>query len=425
MIIDRRRRDTDATGEISEAAAQIERVLRGGFRSLQFPKAVEALFESRQRVARDRHFIVICLLGIVVQNLFLFTDIVLIPDVFLTALKIRLVIVTGWLLLCMVPIALHPPVWLREILGASGALVVAAAILYLANISIAPTAVYHPVGLVLIPMFGCIAVRLRFWYALGVSALTLLAALLFAPSGTPAELIVKQSNLLVLASATMFTLLACYRLEHQDRRNFLLTELDREQREALASRNAQLRDLTTLDPLTGIYNRRQFENYLDMRWQRAEESDTSLALLMIDVDFFKPFNDSYGHPEGDACLKRIALTLTSVARRHNALVARVGGEEFVAIAAGLDLDQAREFGEALRLEIEQLAIPHRSSSVADHVTVSIGVAAGRVRHWQRPQMLVDIADQAVYQAKSAGRNRVRAAVEKPVISVIGGRDRRF
>ena len=421
---------TDANDRgIDTQSAEMERVLQGGFRTLRFPAALEAQFEARQRQVRDRHVIVMSLIGIIVQNCFLFTDAVLIPDVFGRALELRLGWVTGCAMLGLLPLALRPPVWLRETLVAACTLLIAGAILYLSSISTAPTAVYHPVGLVLIPMFACIALRLRFWYALSVSVLTLVAAVVVIRPTTPLAQVVAQTNDLVLAAGILFTVLACYRLEQQERRNFLMAELDRRHRDALTAANVHLHDLTTLDPLTGIYNRRQFEAMLDLLWKQALDSARPLALLMIDVDAFKTYNDRYGHPEGDACLKRIASCLSRTAERESVLVARIGGDEFAALGLGLDTGGALALGHALHDGVAGMAIPHRHSPVAPTVSLSIGAVSLRPQTWERPQELIDLADRAVYEAKAAGRNCVRGAgpvkptlQQKGVVSLVGGRD---
>ncbi len=364
-------------------------------------------------------------LGILAQNCFLFSDALLISDVFAQALQVRLGWITGWQLLWMIPLALHPPVWLREGMVAVSTLMVVGAIVYLCSISKAPTAIYQPVGLVLIPMFGSIAFRLRFWYAAALSAATLACAILFIHPVTPLDHVIAQANTLVLGVAILFTLLACYMLEHQERRDFLLTELDRRQRDALAEANADLHDLTTLDPLTGIDNRRKFDAMLALMWAQARESARPLALLMIDVDAFKPFNDRYGHPAGDTCLRQIAAALADTARAQGAVVARIGGDEFAAIAPGLDSASALALGQALHAAVEALAIAHRFSPVSPIISLSIGAASLRPQTWDRPQELIDLADRAVYAAKAAGRNGVSGVPKghpKPGMALVGGRD---
>jgi diguanylate cyclase (GGDEF)-like protein len=184
-----------------------------------------------------------------------------------------------------------------------------------------------------------------------------------------------------------------------------------------------LRRLTSVDPLTGIANRRSFDAALDIEWRRALRERQALSLLMIDVDFFKRFNDTYGHVAGDDCLRAVATTLTHKLRRGGDLVARYGGEEFVALLPNTAAAEAQRVAQALCLAIEERAIPHSESAVARHVTVSIGVGSVQPPAIEHPQpiaatvplaaatphpaqtRLVEAADRALYSAKAAGRNR--------------------
>jgi diguanylate cyclase (GGDEF)-like protein len=169
--------------------------------------------------------------------------------------------------------------------------------------------------------------------------------------------------------------------------------------------NETLSNLANKDALTGIANRRSFDEQLSSEWRRARREGAPLALLAIDVDHFKKFNDCNGHVEGDACLRRVARVLDDAARRAGDFAARIGGEEFALLLPRTDLDDAQTIGEALRKDIEALNIAHTGSPEA-RVTVSVGVAAASVERGTKMADLVDRADAALYGAKRAGRNRV-------------------
>lgn len=173
----------------------------------------------------------------------------------------------------------------------------------------------------------------------------------------------------------------------------------------LVTMNRQLQDLTFLDPLTGIANRRRFTLTLDSELHRGRRFASPVALLLVDVDRFKEFNDRYGHPAGDACLCRIAALLRATIARAGDLVARHGGEEFAAVLPGAALDGARLVAENVRRLVAELAIPH-AAAPAGFVTVSIGVAVDMGSGPPDAEALVAAADRALYRAKSAGRNRV-------------------
>ncbi|MEG1051103.1 MAG: diguanylate cyclase [Janthinobacterium sp.] len=161
-----------------------------------------------------------------------------------------------------------------------------------------------------------------------------------------------------------------------------------------------------LDPLTKIANRRHFDSFLEKEWQRAVRGGT-LSLVVLDVDHFKLYNDSLGHPAGDTCLQQVAQAIASHACRSGDLAARYGGEEFVLLFADTDADSALSLAEAIRAHIEQLQLPHPRSGTSPWITVSIGVATIRPHQLDQREALFVAADRALYEAKEAGRNQVR------------------
>ncbi|HYH37076.1 MAG TPA: PleD family two-component system response regulator [Azospirillum sp.] len=170
-----------------------------------------------------------------------------------------------------------------------------------------------------------------------------------------------------------------------------------------------LRQLSFLDGLTGIPNRRRFDEVLALEWRRCSRSRLPLSVIMLDVDHFKAFNDRYGHQSGDDCLRAVSRLLSEHVMRPGDLVARFGGEEFVCLLPETDADGAARVAERLRAAVEAEAIPHAASPVAGHVTISLG-CAGTVPPADRPpEELLDVADRALYEAKRGGRNRYRMA----------------
>ncbi len=178
----------------------------------------------------------------------------------------------------------------------------------------------------------------------------------------------------------------------------------------LGEANRSLERLSQVDGLTGLANRRRFDERLDAEWRRAQRSGEPLALALFDVDHFKAYNDGLGHPAGDACLRSVAGVFLEGVKRPADLAARYGGEEFVVLLPGLGPDEAAVFVEALRGRVESLALPHVSSSVGPHVTVSAGVASTRPKEGGTPDALLAAADAALYEAKRRGRNRTARAV---------------
>jgi len=168
-----------------------------------------------------------------------------------------------------------------------------------------------------------------------------------------------------------------------------------------------LERLLVLDGLTGIANRRRFDEALEQEWLRARRQGTTLSLIIIDVDCFKLYNDNYGHAAGDECLKQVARVLAEGVRRPSDLAARYGGEEFVVIMPETDAAGAIVIAETLRRSVLALGMPHAFSNAADVVSVSVGGATVvPARYVLGPEELVKLADARLYEAKNAGRNRV-------------------
>jgi len=192
--------------------------------------------------------------------------------------------------------------------------------------------------------------------------------------------------------------------------NHLGEQLSRRDQEAhqhadeLKTLNRQLETLSTTDGLTGIANRRHFDALLASEWSRAARLQKPLALAMIDVDWFKQYNDHYGHQDGDECLRQVARVLAGCVQRAGDLAARYGGEEFAFIAPNCDAQQARRLATKIQQAFAGLMLPHQRSQFG-RVTVSIGVASKVPQPGDTPHCLVREADQALYQAKEQGRNR--------------------
>jgi diguanylate cyclase (GGDEF)-like protein len=174
----------------------------------------------------------------------------------------------------------------------------------------------------------------------------------------------------------------------------------------LRTANAGLERLSLLDPLTGIANRRQFTAAFDAEWKRSVRRQEQLAVLMIDVDFFKGVNDQHGHSYGDECLVHIAQTLRTGLKRGADMVARYGGEEFIVMLPDTDLDGGAGVAERLQEAISELAMPNNASPFDRKITVSIGVAAAPSLSEDAGNELIEQADRALYTAKRAGRNRI-------------------
>ncbi|MDQ8917628.1 GGDEF domain-containing protein [Acinetobacter baumannii] len=206
-----------------------------------------------------------------------------------------------------------------------------------------------------------------------------------------------------------------YATDRQHRENYLQNCMIELNRIELMQQAQQLSLLSQQDALTGLANRRYLDETLDNEWRRALRHETPLTIMMVDIDFFKPYNDSLGHLKGDQCLKDIATAISSIAARSGDLVARYGGEEFLLLFPMTNTQQAKIQAERLMNAIKKIAIVHPCSSVSPYVTISVGVATTIPRLNDSISAFVSRADHALYQAKTNGRNQYQIALNEEQI----------
>jgi diguanylate cyclase (GGDEF)-like protein len=180
----------------------------------------------------------------------------------------------------------------------------------------------------------------------------------------------------------------------------------------LKRRGDMLERLAGLDGLTGIPNRRNFDQFLDAEWKRSIRYNHMISLIIMDIDYFKLYNDHYGHADGDECLKIVANVISKSMIRSTDLSARYGGEEFACVLPETDFEGALTTAKRIIESIQNLGIPHAQSKVADYVTVSIGVACITPQHNEKPLALIEMADKALYEAKGNGRNQIAGSNSK-------------
>ena len=188
-------------------------------------------------------------------------------------------------------------------------------------------------------------------------------------------------------------------------RSYLAHQALRETQAKLEQSNAELKKLTCMDGLTGIANRRRLDDFLQKECLRSARDGTPLSMILIDIDFFKPYNDHYGHLAGDECLRKVAQGLDEVVQRASDLIARYGGEEFAVVLPSTDLNGAVRMASELGEKIRSLGIPHEHSQASDIITISMGVVSRVACENLSPADLINLADAALYEAKEAGRNR--------------------
>lgn len=385
-----------------------ERVLRSGRYLGSFGADLEARFEDDTKRERVRQIRSTVLIGILVFNLYDIAGFVTVPEWAVLNVVLRTLVVTpiGFLII-------WASGWMkagaREGLGAVALLGANCVPILLIALGNGPLVYLCTAEIMLSIVFANIVVPLRYSWACIVSALTALlaAAALLTKVGIGPE--VGAVIMLDLLIAMGFTLMATRRTEAANRCDYLLNLREVLRGKRLAEDNTVLARLSTTDPLTGLANRRRFTMRMDELWRSAEEGGhvdgrQEFALILVDVDHFKRFNDRYGHSAGDDCLRTIAGILALHATGRYDLAARYGGEEFAVLLPGRTPPQAFEAAERIRLAVAGRIMPHagRDDGIG-LVTVSLGVAVSGAAG--SATGLIELADLALYAAKAEGRNR--------------------
>jgi diguanylate cyclase (GGDEF)-like protein len=264
-------------------------------------------------------------------------------------------------------------------------------VIYIAHLAALSGFSYVLAGLVLVVLYGCLFLGLLFNVAVAVTAIMVATHFITGIAiGLPFDALYYSTA--ILGGAAVIGGIAAYNLEYALRTNFLETRL--------------LNELAERDGMTGLYNRRIFDDYVERLWRQSRREGTGVAIIFVDIDFFKLYNDLQGHQAGDDCLKRVAKCIARGAKRPFDFAARYGGEEFVLVLYGPPDEHARSVPEQIRRDVLELAIPHAGSQVAKHVTVSVGFTVATPETSRSLAGAIQTADEALYQAKREGRNRV-------------------
>ena len=377
---------------------------------LRFTRPLERRYIDEMHPSRHRQLVWTGLFGVVLIALIAIVDVVYREDLLLRMSLIRAGVIAA-LLLALTVLVLRDvdtrlPGWM-SIFGIAVAAFGAGLMLITPGNPIVQS---EPYTFLMIAIVGNIALPLRTSQAL-VAALVnfAIAACFILPLDTLMEN-EKAAPLIFLAVTSVLTLFASYRIESIERKVFLLYLREKVYADALYAKYRSLNEISHTDALTGLANRRLFDDFLQQHWGEAAESEKPIAMLMIDIDHFKGYNDTYGHPAGDECLKRVADVLKACSRSQEDLPSRFGGEEFAFVLPNREEHAALALSVRIHHAIEDLAIPHAGSPLG-RLSVSIGIAAERPAATQNdPRGLLIRADRALYAAKRAGRNCTRVDV---------------
>lgn len=390
----------------TQAAPQTEPEQTFWSRRRKFPEQVEAAFQVEMDRMRERRMRKTGIAAVLLYSAFAVSDRVMIPDAYMQAWAIRFLLVVPLLLLCTFFVYRIPRLAWREAALSFTLIVSGVSLPWIAGFSSHSNAAHYQTGITLIVLFGNIVLNLRFRSALVTSVvMNLIYGLALARiDAIPPE--VRFNNWLFCLAAVAISLIANFRMDQDQRRAWFARMREHERNLELSHAVELLARLSAEDALTQVANRREFERRLDIEWGRARRDGTPLALIMVDVDCFKNYNDHYGHQAGDVCLQQIAGKLKSVPQRAADLVTRFGGEEFAVLLPATAEEDAAALAERMRRAIVDLQIPHATSRVAPGVTASFGVAGMHPVGNLKASDLVAAADAALYAAKERGRNRI-------------------
>lgn len=394
---------------------------------LRFDEAQERRFIDSTQDARIQHFMASGVVALAIFNLFLISDWLMAPDTFWLAASLRLLVFTPLSLAVLyVPwrhrafVKALPARVLEAIVMVNGVgAAVCLTVVLMATDS--PYAGMYRCGLLPILVYGTLVQRFRFRFALVFAACVLAChqASRWLALGQPAGAVpypeIETPAFLVLVVVAAYTLLMNFRMEKEERHRFQQKERQALLRRELEASQAQMEALSRQDALTGVPNRRCFDEQAQAQWRQHERSGERIAVLLVDVDHFKAYNDHHGHPAGDQCLRLVAQELQRVLQEPDAALARWGGEEFIVLLPHADPALAETVAARLCSAVRGLGLRHGGGGVDGVVTISVGAALAcpAVDRKQLPAVAGQ-ADEALYRAKRDGRDRFCLAGVAPV-----------
>lgn len=385
----------------AQLLAEVERCIASGVLLLRFSPALEHVYQQATLASRRQFLTIAGAFGLFIYNIYIINDWISLPDVFVYVAVGRIAVFT--------PIALALLFWMRRVrtrraletlavISTVGSTLVPMVVMIYSD---SPYRVNYQMGMLLIMVFTTVIQQVPVRYA----AVSLISMLLIALTTTYvaqfSEFRVWQVNAVLFNSTAILLLMASYFLERASRLSYLF---------ALRGRllEVQLTAISRRDPLTQLFNRRYLGEVFASIHDTTTAAPRTVAVILLDIDHFKIYNDSYGHPQGDACLVKLSTAIEQTARLAGAQTFRYGGEELLVVMDDTDALRTRVLAEALRTAVVALAIPHPAMGKDRCVTISLGMAVGSVPAVST-ETLVSSADSALYEAKHAGRDCVRAA----------------
>lgn len=357
---------------------------------------LERRFQSESNLKKDRFWLVNCLIGIFLYASFIINDYLLFDGQFYIYFILRIMVGVPGLLLSLY-FAWKSDRYIQIAMGAAP-VITNGTIALMVIVTDGGQRLNYLYGIIIGMTCVCVLTRPRFKYLVGSVAVQ---SLFYASVFVFSDAVPQESMLLSILygiCGIFMTIVASYIMEQANRRDFVL-------RHEIELLNAKLEALVGTDPLTGLRNRRGLDREVVDLWNDHRAEPGWASFVLIDIDHFKSFNDNYGHPAGDECLKRIARLIEGIAPGGDRIAARFGGEEFVVLLRDADFTTARRIAEEIRLAVVQGAIAHPVFGADAVVTISLGVASALTVDCDSGDLLAR-ADQALYVAKKTGRNQV-------------------
>jgi diguanylate cyclase (GGDEF)-like protein len=389
------------TASDSQTLAQVEQAIAADARSLRFESQLEQRYQGDTHRQRLRFLTIVGIGGALVYNLFLLSDWLTLHDMFAYVGLGRLFLITPMFIAMLVLGQRLTSRRVMEALAATGTVVSSLMPLVVMIYSTSPYRLHYQLGMLLIMVYCTMIQQLPARIAAVALLCMVIIQLVTTYLAGFADFTLWQANALLFVSTALLLLMASYFLERGSRLSYLF---------ALRGRllQAQLLELARTDALTELFNRRYQGEVMAALWAEAEAKPVEVAVILLDIDHFKVFNDSYGHLRGDECLKRLSRAIQQEAERAGALAFRFGGEEILIVLPNAGASDARALADRLQAVVVTLNVPHPVMGTGARVTVSQGIAAGTAPFIDA-DALIGSADDALYAAKSAGRNCLRCA----------------
>ena len=366
-------------------------------RRLAFPQAIEAVYDEQMQSYRLKVMAKGLLPLVLIYNVFLLADALLVPQTLLLATFLHLGVITPVILLIAYVYPRLKRQYLRECAASAIPFMMVAQIMAIYLLNSGDAADHYQYLAIMIVIYMNVNQRFGFRVAVGSTVLLAVTYVAMLLPGQP-PLPVVFTGISMMGSAAYLSLMANQRMERDVRHAFLRRLRDQLKREAAES-------VAKLDALTGLANRRYLEETVAQLGEVSGDRIGSTAVVMIDIDRFKPFNDRYGHVYGDTCLKRVAGAIAAECRNQDDLAVRLGGEEFLMLLPQTEMSEAVRVAERVRRQVEALGIPNEGLGTSGIVTVSLGVVAGPASARDFAELITG-ADTALYAAKRNGRNQV-------------------